>query len=95
MANISLKFSFKNGGFCLCATKKNTTNRAYRIVVGLKNPDFNYWDSKKQRFEQATDDAIHNNFVLSQMKSHYQQLIDLVDPPTGKELFDLIQIAKR
>jgi len=95
MANISLKFSFKNGGFCLCATKKNTTNRAYRTVLGLKNPDFNYWDSKKQRFEQATDDAIHNNFVLSQMKSHYQQLIDLLDPPTGKELFDLIQIAEK
>jgi integrase len=89
MANILLSFGFKNEKFSLCATKKGTTTRHYKVVSELINPNFKYWDSKKQCFQQPSEDAICNNQTLLRMKSHYQQIIDISDPQDGKELFEL------
>jgi integrase len=93
MTNVSISFNFKSKDFCLCATKRGTRTRHYKKTSGLVNPNFDYWDSKKQRFEQATNDAIHNNHVLNQMKDYHQQIIDTFNPLTGKELFELADKA--
>jgi integrase len=89
MANILLSFGFKNEKFSICATKKGTTTRHYKVVSELVKPDFKYWDSKKQCFEQASEDAIRNNQILLRMKTHYHQIIDISEPQDGKELFEL------
>lgn len=87
MANLSLSFRNKGGMFALCATVSKTTTRHYKKVEGLVSPNFDSWDSKKQIFNEPTENAIHNNKVLQEIKEHYQQLIDKFDPSTGKELF--------
>ncbi len=90
MANINLSFAFKDGRFSLCATLRGTSkDRKYRTVTNLVNPNFDYWDTKQQRFIEPTQDAIHNNNVLHEMKGRYQQLIDTFHPTTPKELFSL------
>ena len=95
MANISLSFTFKNGGFSLCATKKNTTIRCYKVVSGLENPNFDSWDKKKQLFNEPSEQAICNNNILRLMKEHYQYLIDTFDPTTPKELFTSSDTAEK
>lgn len=89
MANITLSFQFKDSRFSLCAAVKGTSKRNYKEVQNLVNPNFDSWDKKKQLFVEATEMAIHNNAVLFDMKQRYQHLINMCDPLTGKELFEL------
>ncbi|MDR1169573.1 MAG: hypothetical protein LBK97_01910, partial [Prevotellaceae bacterium] len=95
MANVKLSFQFKDKGFKLCATVVGSTERDYKRVEGLINPNFDYWDKKKQVFNEATQDAIHNNAVLQTMYAKYQGLIDTFNPTTGKELFALSETASK
>lgn len=68
MANLSLSFRNKGGMFALCATVSKTTTRHYKKVEGLVSPNFDSWDSKKQIFNEPTENAIHNNKVLQEIK---------------------------
>lgn len=92
MANINLRFTTERSKgtkkkLSLKAIVKGKTNGHYKDVQGLINPDFNYWDSKSQCFNQASTDAIHNNNVLRMMLNHYQRILDVADIKDGKELF--------
>jgi integrase len=95
MKSVKLSFTFKEKDFCLCSTVVGTTKRHYKKVEGLTNPNFDYWDKKQQRFNEATQDAIHNNAVLQTMYTKYQGLIDTFNPSTGKELFALSETASK
>ncbi len=96
MANIKLSFAFRDGRFSLRATLRGTDKgRQYRTVTNLINPNYDYWDKKQQRFVEPTEDAIHNNNVLREMKERHQQLIDTFNPTTPKELFSLSDKANK
>lgn len=87
MANISLKFTNRNGRFCLCATVVGTTIRHYRTVDELRNPDFKTWDKTTQRFGSRRPIDRTNNQILSETLRHYEDLMKAYDFATGKELF--------
>ncbi|MFI3305495.1 MAG: hypothetical protein R3Y68_03140 [Rikenellaceae bacterium] len=87
MANLKLSFTSKNGAFVLCATTKGTSLRHYKTVMGLRNPNFDCWDRKTQRFTESTSDALYNNGVLLKMRKLYQGIIDVNEYISGKDLF--------
>lgn len=87
MANILLKFTNKNGRFCLCATVEGTRIRHYKTVEGLKNPNFEKWDSRTQRFVSRAKDDTQNNLILAEMLAKYEKLLEKYDFATGAELF--------
>lgn len=87
MANISLKFTNRNGRFCLCATVVGTTTRHYRTVDELRNPDFKTWDKVAQRFNSRRPIDRTNNQILSEITRHYEDLMKVWDFASGKELF--------
>lgn len=87
MANISLKFTNRNGRFCLCATVIGTTTRHYRTVDELRNPDFKTWDKAAQRFNSKRPIDRTNNQILSEITRHYEDLMKVWDFASGKELF--------
>ena len=96
MAHLHFSFTFKGKLFCLCCTVKGTSIRHYKEVSGefeLTNPDFNYWDSKTQRFVEPSLDAISNNNKLCVMLKHYQDFYSEALKhniiPDGKSLFTL------
>jgi hypothetical protein len=95
MANISLSFTFRQERFSLRATVKGTSKRNYKEVQNLISPNLDSWDKKAQRFNEPTNEAIHNNNVLRVMKERYQHLIDTFNPHTGKELFELHETASK
>ena len=95
MADISLSFQIKDGRFSLCATVKGTSKRNYKEVQGLINPNFDSWEKKTQRFNEPTNEAIHNNNVLRIMRECYQHLIDTFNPYSGKELFEVHETASK
>ena len=72
MANLLLSFQVKDGRFSLCATVKGTTTRHYKVVNGLKSPNFDYWDKKEQRFMEPSFEAIYNNNLLCAMQRFYE-----------------------
>lgn len=86
---LNLSFTFKGKTFCLCVTQRGTSNRNFKKIEGLINPNFQCWDRKRQAFYEATEDAIHNNNVLQQMKEPYQRLINQYNPQSAIELFAL------
>lgn len=87
MANISLKFTNRNGRFCLCATVVGTTTRHYRTVDELRNPDFKTWDKTTQRFGSRRPIDRTNNQIISDILRHYEDLMKAYDFASGKELF--------
>lgn len=87
MANISLKFTNRNGRFCLCATVVGTSIRHYRSVEELITPDFRTWDKKAQRFISKRPKDRENNQLLSAILRHYEQLLVEHSFENGKELF--------
>ena len=95
MANISLSFTFRQKRFSLCAKVKVTSKRNYREVQNLVNPNFDSWDKKTQRFNEPTNEAVHNNEVLRVMKEQYQHLIDTFNPSTNEKLFELYETASK
>lgn len=87
MANLSLRFTIKNGRFCLCATVTGSTTRNYRTVDELLSPDMKFWDKRAQRFVSRRPVEKQNNAILSEMLAFYTQLQEAKNYPTGKELF--------
>lgn len=87
MANISLKFTNRNGRFCLCATVVGTTIRHYRAVDELRSPDFKTWNKTAQRFGSRRPIDRTNNQILSDILRHYEDLMKEYDFASGKELF--------
>lgn len=87
MAEIVLNFTNKNGRFCLCATVNGTRIRHYKVVKGLKNPNFTKWDSRSQEFKSRAKDDKFNNLFLAEFRAKYQQLLDSHEFATGAELF--------
>ena len=86
MANISLKFTNRNGRFCLCATVVGTTTRHYHTVDELRNPDFKTWDKTTQRFGSRHPIDRPNNQILFDILRHYEDLMKAYDFASGKEL---------
>ena len=96
MANLKLTFTLREGVFSLCAaTTGGSPKRNYKKVEGLQSPNFACWDRKQQIFHEPTQEAIHNNSVLREMKGRYQRLIDLFNPTSGTELFSLNEKAEK
>lgn len=87
MANISLKFTNRNGRFCLCATVKGTTTRHYKVVEELKSPDFKTWDKSAQRFVSRRPIDSINNKILDDILRFYENLMAEREFESGKELF--------
>lgn len=92
MANINLSFSLeKKNGFVLVIREQGKSNGNRVTVKNLINPDFTRWDRKEQRFIDATEDAIHNNSILREMKHKYQTIIDTCNPTSPTELKRMVE----
>lgn len=87
MANISLKFTNRNGRFCLCATVKGTSVRHYKVVEELRSPDFKTWDKTAQRFVSRRPLDSINNKILDDIIRFYEDLMAEKEFESGKELF--------
>ena len=94
MANFNLTFSNEKRGFFLRITEKGKTNGLRAKVQNLINPKCDYWDKKQQRFNEASNDAIHNNSVLREMKNKYQTILDTCNPQTPLELKQMVEAGK-
>ena len=92
MANINLSFSLeKKNGFVLVIREQGNSNGNRVTVKNLINPDFKRWNKKEQRFIDATQDAIHNNSVLREMRNKYQTIIDTCNPTSPAELKRMVE----
>ncbi|MCM1020866.1 MAG: hypothetical protein NC343_01665 [Muribaculum sp.] len=49
--------------------------RAYILVKGLHNPNYNSWDKKKQCFVGIDEDTAHNNNVLNSLLNTFNNNI--------------------
>ena len=99
MANIVLGFYYerskKEKRLNLVIREKGKNNGGSRVTVkGLINPDFHYWNKKEQRFNQATQDAMHNNNVLKEMRRQYQYFLDNGNPQTPAELKRMVNTGR-
>lgn len=95
MAKIVLNFLLtKNHGFVLQIREKGNSNGNYATVEGLVNPDFTRWNKKEQRFIDATQEAIHNNNVLQEMRKQYQYFIDNGNPQTPADVKRMVKTGK-
>lgn len=99
MTNLKFSFVHKDGEFCLCCTVKGTSTRHYRVVKGLINPNFNKWNRKEQLFIDPSQDAIHNNSHLAQIKQYWESIYSTAISHgevlrTGKQLFEYESKAK-
>ena len=92
MANLNLSFSYeKRYGLILRITEQGQTNGSRAKVKNLVNPDFNTWNRKEQRFVDATEEAIHNNKLLQEMRSLYQFYLDNGNPQTPADLKRMVE----
>lgn len=87
MSKISLKFTKKNGKFCLCATVVGTRVRHYKVVEGLKNPNFDKWNPDAQMFISRVQTDLENNLILQDFLSQFEQLLETHQFETGSDLF--------
>ena len=87
MATITLKFTNKDGRFCLCAYTKGKNLRHYKVVDGLKNPDFNKWNVSSQMFVSRSENDKFNNQIVQQTLQKYQALLFQREFESGQELF--------
>lgn len=95
MANLNLSFSYeKRYGLILRITEQGQTNGSRAKVKNLINPDFNTWNRKEQRFVDATEEAIHNNRVLQDMRNLYQYYLDNGNPDTPVELKRMVETGE-
>lgn len=92
MATLTFKFttnwSKAKGQLTLQCAVKGTTTRHYMIVKGLKNPDYDNWDEKKQCFVGISDGVTYNNnAVIKPLLDALTLLQSTLDCANGKELF--------
>ena len=95
MSRISLKFTNKDGKFCLCALVKGTQVRHYKTVTVLKNPNFSKWNPKAQMFISKAENDLQNNIRLMDFLAPFEQLLAEHDFPSGKELFAMYELGER
>lgn len=99
MANLTFKlttnWSKAKGQLTLQCAVKGTTTRHYMIVKGLKNPDYDNWDEKKQCFVGISDGVTYNNqSVIKPLLDALTLLQSALDCANGKELFAAYEGAK-
>lgn len=87
MAQITLKFTNKDGRFCLCAYTKNKKLRHYKVVEGLQSPNFKKWDANSQMFVSRSEVDKSNNLLLQQFLNKYQSILKDHEFESGQELF--------
>lgn len=75
MSKISLKFTHKDGKFCLCAHVKGTQVRHYKVVSVLKNPNFSKWNPQAQMFISKVENDLQNNIRLLDFLSPFEKLL--------------------
>ena len=95
MARISLKFTNKDGRFCLCAYVKETGSRHYKTVEGLKNPNFSKWNPNAQMFISRVQSDLENNIILQDFLSQIEQLLAEHNFSSGKELFAMYDSLRK
>ena len=95
MAKISLKFTHKDGKFCLCAHVKGTQVRHYKVVSVLKNPNFSKWNPQAQMFISKVENDLQNNIRLLDFLSPFEKLLAEQEFENGKELFAAYEAGER
>ncbi len=93
--NINLSFSNEKKGFFLRITEKGKSNGLRAKVKNLRNPNFDCWDKKRQKFVEASTDAIHNNSVLREMLCKYQTVLNTCNPQSPAELKQLVETGEK
>lgn len=95
MSKISLKFTNKDGKFCLCAHVKGTQVRHYKVVSVLKNPNFSKWNPQAQMFISKVENDLQNNIRLLDFLSPFEKLLAEQEFENGKELFAAYEAGER
>lgn len=95
MSKISLKFTHKDGKFCLCAHVKGTQVRHYKVVSVLKNPNFSKWNPQAQMFISQVENDLQNNIRLLDFLSPFEKLLAEQEFENGKELFATYDASER
>lgn len=95
MSKISLKFTKKDGKFCLCAHVKGTQVRHYKVVNVLKNPNFSKWNPKVQMFVSSSESDLQNNTRLLDYLAPFEQLLNEHQFESGKELFAKYDLSEK
>lgn len=95
MSKISLKFTNKDGKFCLCAHVRGTQVRHYKVVSVLKNPNFSKWNPQAQMFISKVENDLQNNIRLLDFLSPFEKLLAEQEFENGKELFATYEAGER
>ncbi|MCM1152830.1 MAG: hypothetical protein NC328_04150 [Muribaculum sp.] len=94
MSGISLKFTNKDGKFCLCALVKGTQIRHYKVVNVLKNPNFSKWNPRAQMFVSKAENDLQNNIRLLDFLAPFEKLLEEHQFESGKELFAMYELGR-
>lgn len=95
MSRISLKFTKKDGKFCLCALVKGTQVRHYKVVNVLKNPNFSKWNQRAQMFVSKAENDLQNNILLLNFLAPFEKLLEEHQFETGKDLFAMYELGEK
>jgi integrase len=82
-----VKFGFKDGVLKMYTIVND--KRENETVKGLINPTQDKWDCKHHVFIGKSEEATHNNAILTKIEKRCNQIIEARNPSTGKELFAL------
>ena len=95
MSRISLKFTKKDGKFCLCALVKGTQVRHYKVVNVLKNPNFSKWNPQAQMFVSKAENDLQNNILLLNFLAPFEKLLEEHQFESGKDLFAMYDLGEK
>lgn len=95
MSKISLKFTNKDGKFCLCALIKGTQVRHYKVVNVLKNPNFSKWNARAQMFISKAESDLQNNIILLDFLAPFEKLLEEHEFESGKDLFAMYDLGEK
>lgn len=95
MSRISLKFTNRDGRFCLCALVLGTQVRHYKVVNVLKNPNFSKWNAKAQMFISKSENDLQNNIRLLDFLSPFEKLLEEHEFESGKDLFAMYERGEK
>ncbi len=95
MSRISLKFTKKDGKFCLCALAKGTQVRHYKVVNVLKNPNFSKWNPQAQMFVSKAENDLQNNILLLNFLAPFEKLLEEHQFESGKDLFAMYDLGEK
>lgn len=96
MQHLCISFMYGKKGFFLIIREKGSTNGNKVKVKNLIAPNFKYWDSKEQKFMEATENAIHNNRILYEMRLKYETALNSCNyPVTPAELKKIVETGQK